>query len=157
MASVSIAPFDTNNNARDIAQRWSDWTLFLDDYFALQKVTQDADKLLQLKVYGGASLARIVRNDFKDVTIYKDVIDGITKQFSPVTVAPTSVSDFRKIAQYEGETFDSFVARVTAAAVACDLRSASQLVQLHQQSATAQPHRRQEQANARSRRATAAV
>ena len=37
-----------------------------------------------------------------------------------VMVAPNSVRDFRKIAQYEGVTFDSFVARVTAAAVLCD-------------------------------------
>ena len=109
--------------------------LFLDDYFAAQKVTQDTDKLVQLKVYGGTSLARIVRNDFKDMTIYKDVIDGITKQFSPVMVAPNSVSDFRKIAQYEGVTFDSFVARVTAAAVACDFANfvgdVSQHIEIH--------------------------
>ena len=116
MANYKIVQFDPLN-LDDIGIRWEDWEAHLTDYFAYKKLTDDAERLVQLRVVGGLALGRLIRKTYPTATSYRTVVDGLNRRFAgPKT---TDVGQFRRMRQFDGEAIDAYFARAELVAQKC--------------------------------------
>ena len=117
--NIIIKPFDVND-LDDIGRRWKSWQMYLLDYFKLKKIVDDAERLINLRVLGGLDLAEHIRETMPDETSYEKVVTDLTKEFTPLKTLSSSVAQYRRLYQYEGESFDKFAARMKTEAIKCD-------------------------------------
>ena len=117
--SVTMVAFNTND-IDDIGRRWKSWRAYLEDFFDLKGVNNDADRLVQLRVLGGQDLGDKIRETFPTERSYTVVADALTAEFTPPTTVTSSEALFRRLYQFEGESFDSFTARVKKEAIKCE-------------------------------------
>ena len=116
--SIIIRPFD-NSDLDDIGRRWKSWQAYLIDYFNLKKISDDAERLIQLRVLGGLELADFIRETYPDETSYKKVVAELDKEFAPLKTTTSNITQYRRLYQFDGESFDKFAARMTKEAIKC--------------------------------------
>ena len=122
-ASFMIHPFDTNDR-NNVNQRWLQYAAFLNVYFSNANITDDNVKKQQLQLYGGPTLANLIERKTTKTT-YKEIVEEVATLLKPSSNSTNATTEFRRLTQFEGEQFSSFVDRVTDAAEPCEFADAA--------------------------------
>ena len=122
-ASFMIHPFDTGDHS-NVGQRWSQYAAFLNVYFSNASITDDTVKKQQLQLYGGPALANLIERKTTK-TVFKELVEEVATLLKPASNSTNATTEFRRLTQFEGEQFSSFVDRVTDAAEPCEFADAA--------------------------------
>jgi hypothetical protein len=107
----NIQKFDTEFTD-DIEKRWNRWKTNLNRYFAIKKIGEAAAKINHLFFLGGDGIEDIYETVADDNDSYEQVIEKIDARVRPKTNTELHIQQFRKIVQYDHETFEDFVQRL---------------------------------------------
>ena len=118
-AEVTIQKFDVKDK-HGIFERWSDWREELEQYFTVNKITDDKEKIANLLLFGGAGISKTYKPLSKDSDAYKDVVTTLNNVFNPKQNIELNRFNFSNINQHEGEDFDDFIDRLNEAIMVCN-------------------------------------
>ena len=131
--TLHIQPFRTDLDPASLGENWKYWLEEFEYELYLQRVTDDNDKIMCLKRYGGRELRLIVKylpsTEQKGNNTYEEVKRKLNQHFKPKQNKQHAKYLFKRMKLENNETITEYAVRLKEQAESCESETTDRILE----------------------------